>query len=211
MINRRHFVAGGAVAAVALAGGAAVVDAKFKTVTKTFSNTTSITLPGSGIATPYPSTITVSGFKQGKIQKVRVFLNGYNYNVPDDIDILLSASQLPGVNTILMSDVGSAVAVANVNLILDDAAATALPDLGPLVSGTYKPADYNGSPDTWPSPAPAPSGAVSLGVFNGANPNGDWQLWVNDWMGNGPGNIAGGWSIEITAQVKVKKKKHKKH
>lgn len=211
MINRRHFVAGGAVAAVALAGGAAVVDAKFKTVTKTFSNTTSITLPGSGIATPYPSTITVSGFKQGKIQKVRVFLNGYNYNVPDDIDILLSASQLPGVNTILMSDVGSAVAVANVNLILDDAAATALPDLGPLVSGTYKPADYNGSPDDWPSPAPAPSGAVSLGVFNGANPNGDWQLWVNDWMGNGPGNIAGGWSIEITAQVKVKKKKHKKH
>ncbi|MCA9863969.1 MAG: hypothetical protein R2853_17465 [Thermomicrobiales bacterium] len=221
MVTRRSMIMGGGAAVVAAGADLAPVDGKKKkrkknkrkTITQTFSNAASITLPGGVVtatATPYPSTIDVSGLTKGTIQKVRVFLNGYTYDVPDDIDVLLAASQLPGLNAIIMSDVGAANAVSNVDLVLDDNAANPLPDSDQLTSGTYRPANYTGSPDTWPAPAPAPSGKSALSVFNGQNPNGEWQLWINDWEGNGPGNFGGGWGIEITAQVKKKKKKKKK-
>jgi hypothetical protein len=203
----------GAAAIAAVCAGRATVNAKkkkkHKTVTKRFSNTTAVTTPGSGKATPYPSSIQVSGFKKGKIQKIRVFLNAYSAPVPDNIDVMLSATQISGQTAVIMSDVGAAVAVSDIDLILEDDATTSLPDdaVPPLVSGTYKPTNYNGTAESFPSPAPTPSGNSALSVFNGANPNGTWQLWVTDDPGNGPAAFAGGWSIEITAQVKKKKKK----
>ncbi|MCA9877093.1 MAG: hypothetical protein KC442_04915 [Thermomicrobiales bacterium] len=214
MVTRRRVVALSTALVAPLVTGVApaVIEArkKRKTVTRTFSNAASITLPGGVVtapAAPYPSPIMVSGLKKGKILKVRVLLNGYTYDVPDDIDVLLAASHLPGLNAIIMSDVGSVHPVSNVNLILDDDAANPLPDTDQLISGTYRPANYNGSMDSWPAPAPGPSGNSALSVFNGQNPNGEWQLWINDWQGNGPGSFANGWSIEITAKVKKKKKK----
>ena len=157
-----------------------------------------------------PSTIKVSGLKKGKIEKVRVFLNGFTATVdpaPDNIDVMLSASQISGKTAVIMSDVGGAIPVNNVNLILDDAAATSLPDDGPLVSGTFKPTNSNPGADSFPAPAPTTDGNSLLSVFNGANPNGTWQLWVDDDPGNGPAQFSGGWGIEITAKVKKKKKK----
>ena len=56
--------------------------------TRTFSNSTAISIPSSGKATPYPSTINVSGMS-GVISKVIVKLNGLNHTYPDDLDILL--------------------------------------------------------------------------------------------------------------------------
>lgn len=180
-------------------------EAKSKTKTVTFTSTAPITLPGSGIASPYPSQIVVKGLKKGKILDVNVHINGYSEPVPDDIDVLLAASQLPGLNAIIMSDVGAALPVNNVNLVLDDAAASPLPDASQIVSGTFQPTNASGSADTFPSPAPTPSGNSLLSVFNGQNPNGTWQLFINDNAGNGAGSITS-WSLEITA--KVKKKKH---
>lgn len=215
MVTRRSMILGGGAAAIVASAGFTPVDAKKKkkkkkTVTKTFSNATAVTTTNAGgAATPYPSSIKVSGFKKGKILKVRVFLNGYSYDAPDGIDMMLSATQISGQTAVIMSDVGDAVAVNNVNLILDDNAANALPDdaFTPPVSGTYKPANYvgGGGADMFPPPAPTSSGASALSAFNGANPNGTWQLWVVDAPGNGPAQFAGGWKIEITAQVKKKK------
>jgi hypothetical protein len=123
---------------------------------------------------------------------------------------MLSAQHLPGLTAILMSDVGGAAAVSNADLVLDDDAAASLPFDGepPITSGTYKPTDdTSGGADAFPAPAPTPNGNTALSVFNGTNPNGEWQLWVTDKNGNGPGSFSRGWGIEITAKVKKKKKK----
>jgi subtilisin-like proprotein convertase family protein len=70
--------------------------------------------------------------------------------------------------------------------------------------------------------APTPSGNTALSQFNGANPNGTWQLFIRDDAQGESGQIARGWSLEITALVdkqiteqvpvetKAKKKKKKR-
>ena len=192
--------------------GSALAKSKTKTVTKTFSNVTPIAIPGTGdegVANPYPSTIQVSGLKQGKIQDINVHLNSLSHTFPDDIDMLLAATQIPGINSTIMSDVGGDIDAVNVNLVLDDTAPTALPADGPLVSGSFQPTNIGGN-DAFDPPAPAPSGLTSLAFFNGKNPNGTWQLFIFDDGSPDTGTLAGGWALEITAQVKDKKK-HKKH
>lgn len=171
-----------------------------KTVHRTFSSQAAISIPGSGPATPYPSTISVKGLKQGKTVDVNVTLRGYSESVPDDIDVLLVSPS--GQTAVIMSDVGAAQAVNGITLTLDDAAANSLPDSGLLTSGTFRPTNADsGIPDQFPAPAPSASGSSALNVFNGSNPNGEWRLFFNDAPGNGPGSIQG-WSLEITAKVK---------
>lgn len=171
-----------------------------KTVHRTFTSQAAISIPGSGPATPYPSTITVKGLKQGKTVDVNVVLRGYSENVPDDIDVLLVAPN--GQTAAIMSDVGAAQAVNGITLTLDDAAANSLPDSGLLTSGTFRPTNADsGIPDLFPAPAPTANGNSALSVFNGSNPNGEWRLFVHDAPGNGPGSIQS-WSLEITAKVK---------
>ena len=207
MLNRVFSFLLIATLALPLAVGTQMAEAKSKTKTVTFTSTAPITLPGSGIANPYPSEIVVKGLKKGKILDVNVLINGYSEPVPDDIDVLLAASQLSGLNAIIMSDVGAAQAVTNINLVLDDAAASPMPDGPGLTSGTFQPTNASGSADLFPSPAPTPSGNSLLSVFNNQNPNGTWQLFINDNAGNGAGSITS-WGLEITAKVKVKKHKH---
>src|SRR6185436_18154900 len=55
-----------------------------------------------------------------------------------------------------------------------------------------------GSGDTFPSPAPAPSGSTTLGTFNGTDPNGTWSLYVIDDLLGTIGNITGGWCLNFT-------------
>ena len=67
-------------------------------------------------------------------------------------------------------------------------------------SGTYKPST-DGAPENLPLPAPQqppPYGTV-LSVFNGTNPNGLWQLFVNDAAEGDEGVIALGWELNITS------------
>jgi subtilisin-like proprotein convertase family protein len=184
---------------------------KTKTVTKTFTNSGPIAIPGTGgqgVGTPYPSTIQVSGLKKGKILDVNVTLNSLSHTFPDDIDVLLAATQIPGVNATIMSDVGGNADITNVTLVLDDAAPTQLPTGGPLVSGTFQPINFGDLMDGFPAPAPTQLGGSSLAVFNNANPNGTWQLFVFDDNAGNTGTLAGGWALTIKAQVKAKHKKH---
>ena len=160
-----------------------------------------------GISTPYPSTIVVSGLS-GTVSDINVTINGLNTARPRDIDILLVG---PGGQALtLMADTGDLNSTSpGVNITFDDSAASLLPELTAITSGTYKPTDYFFSAtdrDDFPAPAPstvndpAPTGSATLAsVFNGINPNGTWSLYIiDDSQGGGNSSITGGWSIDIT-------------
>jgi hypothetical protein len=186
-----------------------LADAKLnkKTVTKTFSSNSVITIPGAGDQGPanlYPSTIQVSGLKKGKILDVNVTLRNFNHTDTDEVDVLLVASHLPGRTATILSDIGNADAV-DLTLVLDDEAP--LPTTDPIVSGTFQPNNGGAFVDPFPVPAPVPTGNASLNAFDGQKPNGQWQLFVVDDATMDTGNFAGGWSIQIKAQVKEKDRK----
>jgi subtilisin-like proprotein convertase family protein len=165
-----------------------------------FANTASITIPNSGSGAPYPSTINVTGVT-GTVKKVKVEINSLNHTWPDDIDMVLVG---PGGQAVkLMSDVGDAADVVNVNLTLDSTAIAPLPagKAVQLVSGVFMPTDV-GSTDNFPAPAPAGANTAgtNLSVFNGVAPNGAWKLYVVDDTNNDLGNVAGGWKLTLTTQ-----------
>ncbi|MFN0277157.1 MAG: reprolysin-like metallopeptidase, partial [Pyrinomonadaceae bacterium] len=161
----------------------------------TFSNSAPITINDNSAGSPYPSNISVAGLT-GNVTKVTVTLTGLGHTFPDDIDVLLVGPG--GQNALIMSDAGGDADVTGINLTLDDAAATALPDAGPLVSGTFQPANYVGSDDNFPAPAPVPGGGAALSAFNGFSPNGTWSLYVRDDEGVDVGSISGGWTLRVT-------------
>lgn len=179
--------------------------------TQTWSNTSSITIntaasSGSATAaTPYPSTIAVSGMVGG-ITKVTVTLSNINHTSPDDIDVALFGPQ--GQSLMLTSDSGGATPYTNTTFTFDDAAASNVPDAA-AASGTYKPTDWDGgaictggSEDlAFPSPIPSTPDCGTLAVFNATNPNGTWSLYVVDDAGGDSGTISGGWSLTITSDA----------
>jgi hypothetical protein len=148
-----------------------------------FCNTSGITLNDGGTATPYPSNIFVSGLL-GTIRKVTLTLNGLTESTPSDLTMLLVGPN--GRTFIPFSDVGGASPVTEINITLDDGAASLLQ--APLTSGTFKPSNFLTSGVTFPSPAPAgpyssaaPAGTATFGqLFNSTVPNGTWSLYIRD-------------------------------
>ncbi len=161
--------------------------------TQTFTNAAQITIPDSGAATPYPSAINVSGMT-GPITNLTVNLKGLTHTWAGDIDVLLVGPT--GQKSTVMSDAGTG-ATNNANLVFSDAATSALPQSGALVSGTYKPTDYPPD-DTYPAPAPAGPYGTVFSTFNGASANGNWSLYVFDDGPGDQGKFATGWSVTIT-------------
>jgi hypothetical protein len=165
---------------------------RFKIVIRTFVSLIPITIPLSGPATSYPATIPVGGLRAGEILDVNVTLSGLSNDWSRYLDVVLVAPG--GLRTVvLMSDVGGIHDIANVTLVFDDQAASFLPYLDRIVSGTYKP--------TAPGVAPVPDTAT-LRSFNGLNPNGSWRLYVADSLAASATNIAG-WALTIKARVRV--------
>ncbi|MBD2602132.1 S8 family serine peptidase [Microcystis aeruginosa CS-583] len=160
---------------------------------KSFSNTSPITIPSSGSSTPYPSTINVSGLS-GNINSLKVTLTNLSHTWPNDIDVLLVGPT--GTKALLMSDVGGSSGVNNVTLTFDPTATSSLPDSGLITSGSYKATDFE-TGDFFNAPAPGGPYGTDFSVFNGINPNGTWSLYVIDDAGGDAGTIAGGWSLNI--------------
>jgi subtilisin-like proprotein convertase family protein len=179
-----------------------------RTMSRTFTEPDSLTMGAGNFQDrmfPYPSTIEVFGFKKATIRDVDVVLRQYQHDAPDDLDLLLVAPN--GRTAIVMSDVGGDNATTeDLTFTLDDAAAATLPDSDPLASGAYRPANV-GLGDTFLAPAPPPSGASALSVFNGGDPNGRWQLFVVDDDSGNIGTIFGGWELVITAKTKPQRHK----
>jgi hypothetical protein len=194
-------------------------------VTRTFTSSGLMTIPAGapgttkGNATPYPSAIEVSGLPNGVITDVDLLLQDFSHAVPEDVDILLSAPN--GRRALVMSDAGRIFRVTNIDLTLDDEAAAPLTQFE-LDSGVFRPADFSSLgdvPDTFTAPAPALDGSVALSTFDGANPNGTWQLFVTDDASGDSGDLRA-WALRITTEVDTgtvdervpasKDKKHKK-
>jgi uncharacterized repeat protein (TIGR01451 family) len=163
-----------------------------------YTNNTAIAIPDHGPASPYPSTISVSGLT-GLVGKVTVSLNGVTHGFPDDIDIILVSPT--GQKVVLMSDTGGGHSITNVNLSFDDSASSGLPDSSQIDSGTYKPTDFEPG-DNFPPPAPAGTVSTFLSAFNGLNPNGNWSLYVVDDATGDSGSISS-WSLAITTITPV--------
>ncbi|MBK9168057.1 MAG: proprotein convertase P-domain-containing protein [Bryobacterales bacterium] len=159
-----------------------------------FANTSSLTVPVSGSASVYPSTIEVADV-QGLINRVTVTLVGVNHTYPDDLDVLLVSPS--GDKVLLMSDAGGSVDLVNTRLEFADAAATGLPDNAQIASGTYKPTNHDGSGnDNFPGTPAGPIGST-LAALNGKAPNGVWSLYVVDDGAPDSGSITGGWILNI--------------
>jgi uncharacterized repeat protein (TIGR01451 family) len=160
-----------------------------------FTNAAAISIPDSGKGSPYPSIISVSG-STGTVTKVTAALRGFTHSWPDDVDVLLVGPT--GQRVMLMSDCGGGNARSGVWLTFDSDATSAVPDSATVQPGTYKPTNVDATSDNFPSPAPASPFATSLTNFNGANPNGNWSLFVQDDNAMDGGSITQGWSLTIT-------------
>jgi subtilisin-like proprotein convertase family protein len=164
-----------------------------------FSNPAAINIPAlgspnaTGNASPYPSTITISGIS-GRIFDVNVALLGLTHTSISDVGVLLVGPG--GQKVVLMNDVGDLTSATNVNVTLDDQAAGSLPSSSAIASGTFKPT--NGSPaDVFPAPAPGGPYGSLLSVFNNALANGTWSLFIEDFSAGDIGSLNGGWRLDI--------------
>lgn len=176
-------------------------------VETTFSNAAQVNIPAgapsstSGPASPYPSTIMVSGITD-PVLGVTVTLDQLSHEWVGDVDVLLEAPN--GQTMIVLSDAWSSSndppVVATLKLM--DAAVDTPPSSGipPAGYSEFKPVNQ-GSGDVFDAPAPAgPYADPPLAGFAGIDPNGEWKLWIDDDAGSDPGYLLGGWSIGILTQ-----------
>lgn len=104
-----------------------------------YTNSAAILINDDAIATPYPSTISVSNLI-GSVLKTTITLTNMEHTSPHDIDALLVS---PTEQTVLfMAHCGGQNVITNVTLTFDDDASTVLPNLGQIFSGTNKPTAY---------------------------------------------------------------------
>ena len=179
--------------------GTAVFTFALGSSSTTFSNNAAIVINDASPATPYPSSILVSGVN-GSAASITVTLTNMSHAYPDDINVLLSGPA--GQNVVLMANTGGGNSISNVTLTFDDSAAGNLPDGGQIVSGTYKPSVY-ATIATFPAEAPPAPYSTALSAYNGSNPNGKWSLFVLDDTGFDSGVIAQGWYLKVTTSSAI--------
>jgi hypothetical protein len=130
-------------------------------------------------------------------------LKGLQHERTENIDVMLVHENR---SALVMADPGNGTDVSDLTITLDDEAGTDLPDGAVLTSGAFRPGNQTGA-DDFPAPAPVPNGNVALSTFDGANPDGQWQLFIHDDAGFDTGRITGGWELAITAKAKTAKEK----
>lgn len=169
---------------------------------RTYTSGGPITINNVGIATPYPSTIAVAASTSATISNLTVTLTGFTHNCWDDVDMILQGpgADPNGQDVTILSDVGNCTSAppagGPVTITLDDAAASSL-GTGALTSGTFKPTNLGGD-ETLNAPGPSvPRAGTTLAFYTGSNPNGTWNLWIQDDVGGDAGSMTS-WSLNIT-------------
>ncbi|MBL8242468.1 MAG: Ig-like domain repeat protein [Bryobacterales bacterium] len=185
-----------------------VVDRPTTVSGNSFCNVGPITIPNAinSASVPYPSRLFVTGLS-GTTQKITMNLKGFTHPVPEDVDLLLVSPT--GQRFVPFASVAGIVAVNNIDLTLDDAAANLMPSTGSLAGGTYRPSAFANA--TFPSPAPAgphqfaasQGSATFISTFSGSAPNGTWQLFaVSHGAGTaGARQFGGGWCLNFTTST----------
>jgi subtilisin-like proprotein convertase family protein len=159
-----------------------------------YTNSGAITINDHTPAFPYPSSVRVSCVPR-PITRATVTLRGFTHAYPDDVDVLLAGPD--GQSVILMSDAGDGSLANNINITLDDSAASLLPDSTQLFSGTFRPANYEDELDAFALPAPKLPYADSLSALAGTAANGFWSLFVVDDFQLDGGTLNNGWVLRL--------------
>ncbi|MBK6903467.1 MAG: HYR domain-containing protein [Saprospirales bacterium] len=140
--------------------------------TQTFAQNTTITIPNFGNASPFPSTISVSGLPTSGVSLQNVVFNNLSHEDPDDMDIYLIG---PNNQVIwIMSDAGGGGNINNFDLTFEDG--------GTALSTSTFGQQYNLCAGRSDEEAEPPGGATlisSLSGFSG-NMNGTWSLYIVD-------------------------------
>jgi hypothetical protein len=98
----------------------------------------------------------------------------------------------------LMRGCGYEDSVTGLNIVFDDAAGSSLPQNTSLTTGTFKPTQY-GPFVPYALPVPPGTPDYTLAAFIGEDPNGIWNLFVQDTVPLDTGQIAGGFTVNITS------------
>ena len=204
MLRRGLSVAAAALLVVALAPAAA------SAATYNFFNTDGLGPSGGagnyGPANNFPSSTTVAGMT-GTVSKVTVTLLDLASGSPDDLDALLVGPE--GQQVLLISDAcgGLGQGLANDYWTFDDDAAAKLPNAGPCASdqaASFKPSNYVGGtpePDLFPAGGGiAPPYEETLAAFDGGDPNGPWDLYLNDDDSEVTGFEIQGWLLTLEVE-----------
>jgi subtilisin-like proprotein convertase family protein len=163
-----------------------------------FANLSPILIPD-GIASPYPSTINVSGMA-GSVTNITLVLSKFSHQNVSDVNALLVAPG--GQGAIALSHVSGSYNASNVTVAVTGWPIYFLPlaQNYPLWSEMpLLPTAYGSV--VFPAPAPANSFGSSFSAFNRLNPNGTWSLYVYDDAPANTGQIAGGWSLTIATST----------
>jgi len=166
-----------------------------------FSNTAPIVINDNANATPFPSTITVSGLT-GVVVKIRVTLSQVSHTFGQDITVWLVG---PSNQAIVL--LGRAAGkLTSTTLEFDDCAPRAFAggSNAAMSPGRYRPGSYQSVQSIQ---VPAPTGSTlfpvsTLAALNatGAASNGTWALYVKDNASTASGTIAGGWRLTFFTQ-----------
>jgi hypothetical protein len=177
-----------------------------------------ISIGSVGPASPYPSTVSVSGISlpaSTSVASVTVTITGVTHSRPNDLDILLVSPY--GTNIWLMSDAGNATPIENATLIFSTSATVTPPLEGtapittiPNAILTFEASNYGtpvetGLPGVTPGSPWAFSTSLSdlIGHHQGGavrNPNGLWKLYIYDDTDGGVGFVQASWCIDFTVQ-----------
>ncbi len=114
-----------------------------------------VTIPQIGTGTPYPSGFGVGGYANA-VNKIIVAINGISHTWPNDL-VIRVVGPAGRVATLMNVAGGGAPGGANLTLIFDDSAASALSQVS-FPSGIYRPSDFGATR------ALPPGGVIAVGA-----------------------------------------------
>ena len=167
--------------------------------TDVYRNSASISLPGNGNASAYPSTINVPS-TPGHVISVAVTFHGFSHDSAQSVNALLVS---PEGRTSLVMTGSCTTTVPLSTFVFSDDALTKMPAGAPCDKPAYQPTEN--TPDGWVDfGAAAPEGpySASFNNFIGSAPSGAWKLFIKGYGGAKSGSITGGWSLTVqTSEV----------
>jgi hypothetical protein len=165
-----------------------------------------ITIPDSGIASPYPSITNVTGLSGVIITDLNVTLTSLSHTAPSDVFVLLVAPN-GTTNATILAQSGADCDLSALTLTLDDEAGSQLPAATTCFSpttgaSTYQPANRAGDcPEgVFPTPAPPQNCGSALSTFDGLSPNGSWSLYIVDGFAGDTGSLAS-WTLTFSTAI----------